>query len=218
MGFGGGGSGSFVLPNHTHTNVLLDGGSLEELVSLVDGATMKVWIDNKIALAQGVEKLDEALVAGAASDTFTPAVTISFDDYSEIFGVITGEQSASNDLGLVVNATGGVVYSSFGSKSNAGTLTGVAVAQAYAMLLQAAAMPLTEFNFGGVIRIWSDDESSTRNLIGHSTFMSARNVIAENFFHDINIGGTTNQITSLKVQVAAGTFSGRISWYGVKRP
>jgi hypothetical protein len=50
MGFGGGGSGSFVLPNHKHTNVLLDGGELEELVSLVDGATLNAWLAAKLLL------------------------------------------------------------------------------------------------------------------------------------------------------------------------
>jgi hypothetical protein len=47
MGFGGGGSGSFVLPNHKHTNVLADGGDLEEAVTLVDGVTLAAWLTAK---------------------------------------------------------------------------------------------------------------------------------------------------------------------------
>ena len=49
MGFGGGGSGSFVLPNHDHTNVLADGGELLEATSLIDGITLKAWLDTAIA-------------------------------------------------------------------------------------------------------------------------------------------------------------------------
>jgi hypothetical protein len=55
MGFGGGGSGSFVLPNHKHTNVLADGGALDEAISLInDGAadvTFSTWVNAKITSA-----------------------------------------------------------------------------------------------------------------------------------------------------------------------
>ena len=48
MGFGGGGTGSFVLPDHLHTNALADGGALDEAVSLInDGAadvTFAAWM------------------------------------------------------------------------------------------------------------------------------------------------------------------------------
>jgi hypothetical protein len=53
MGFGGGGSGSFVLPNHDHTNAAADGGALDEAISLInDGAadvTFATWISNILA-------------------------------------------------------------------------------------------------------------------------------------------------------------------------
>jgi hypothetical protein len=54
MGFGGGGTGSFSLPDHNHTNVLQDGGELDETVSLIDNGatvTLKAWIDAAIAAA-----------------------------------------------------------------------------------------------------------------------------------------------------------------------
>ncbi len=51
MGFGGGGSGSFVLPNHDHTNVLADGGELLEATSLIDGITLKAWVDSAVAVS-----------------------------------------------------------------------------------------------------------------------------------------------------------------------
>jgi hypothetical protein len=52
MGFSGGGTGSFSLPNHNHTNVLLDGGELDEAVSLIDNGatvTLKAWCEGLIA-------------------------------------------------------------------------------------------------------------------------------------------------------------------------
>lgn len=53
MGFGGGGSGAFSLPNHLHTNALLAGGALDEAVSLInDGVgdvTFITWINAILA-------------------------------------------------------------------------------------------------------------------------------------------------------------------------
>ena len=45
MGFGGGGSGSFVLPNHTHTNALADGGALPSATTLIDALTIQAYSD-----------------------------------------------------------------------------------------------------------------------------------------------------------------------------
>ncbi len=52
MGFGGGGSGSFVLPNHDHTNILADGGELLEGTSLIDGVTLQTWWTAEYATAK----------------------------------------------------------------------------------------------------------------------------------------------------------------------
>lgn len=52
MGFGGGGSGSFVLPNHDHTNILADGGELLEGTSLIDGVTLQTWWTGEYATAK----------------------------------------------------------------------------------------------------------------------------------------------------------------------
>lgn len=51
MGFGGGGSGSFVLPNHTHTNVLADGGALVGATSLIDLETIDTYLVPSGAIA-----------------------------------------------------------------------------------------------------------------------------------------------------------------------
>jgi hypothetical protein len=75
MGFGGGGSGSFVLPNHLHTNGVADGGDLEELVSLIDGITFKAWLDAAIAASpattQTVEKSGDFTTTSTSVVDFT---------------------------------------------------------------------------------------------------------------------------------------------------
>ncbi len=52
MGFGGGGSGSFVLPNHKHTNVLADGGALVGATSLIDLETIDAYFATEYALVK----------------------------------------------------------------------------------------------------------------------------------------------------------------------
>ena len=74
MGFGGGGSGSFVLPNHDHTNVLADGGALDEAVSLInDGAadvTMLAWIQ---AILTARAPTVQSVTLGASTSTTSAA-------------------------------------------------------------------------------------------------------------------------------------------------
>ncbi len=79
MGFGGGGSGSFVLPNHKHTNVLADGGELEELVSLIDGITLKAWLDAAIITAKGTITSQED---AASAFTTTSATYVDITGFS----------------------------------------------------------------------------------------------------------------------------------------
>jgi hypothetical protein len=70
MGFGGGGSGSFVLPNHEHTNVLADGGALVGATSLVDAETLDAWFASEFALQTvGQLRLIETYTEAAASGT-----------------------------------------------------------------------------------------------------------------------------------------------------
>ncbi len=72
MGFGGGGSGSFVLPNHDHTNILADGGELLEATSLIDGVTLQTWVSAEIAAITdtlGWIELANVDLSGGAADT-----------------------------------------------------------------------------------------------------------------------------------------------------
>jgi hypothetical protein len=75
MGFGGGGSGSFVLPNHEHTNVLADGGALVGATSLVDAETLDAWFATEFASSFALEnpaklKLIETHLPAAAESTY----------------------------------------------------------------------------------------------------------------------------------------------------
>ena len=79
MGFGGGGSGSFVLPNHTHTNVLADGGALSDTSSLVDAATIQVWFDNEYAAVKGS--------ISSQKDTLSPQFTTTSGTYVDVTGI-----------------------------------------------------------------------------------------------------------------------------------
>ena len=110
MGFGGGGSGSFVLPNHTHTNVLADGGALVAATTLVGAATLDGWVDPKL-----IATSDEVLKSGTfstTSNTFVDVtgmtVTLPNDDNKSIitFQIFT-QQIANSDFvaQLVDNAT-----------------------------------------------------------------------------------------------------------------
>ena len=77
MGFGGGGSGSFVLPDHTHTNAIADGGDLEDLVSLVDGATLQAWFDAEFALVKPVYSKQTIVPTTAQTTTSTSLVDMT---------------------------------------------------------------------------------------------------------------------------------------------
>ncbi len=73
MGFGGGSSGSFSLPNHKHTNTLLDGGELKDLETLVDGATLNAYIQAKLDAQTnlGQQKLIETHRAITTETSYT---------------------------------------------------------------------------------------------------------------------------------------------------
>ena len=103
MGFGGGGSGSFVLPNHTHTNVLANGGELEDLVSLVDGVTMQVWLDAELALKKPLisdvlRTTNFTTVSSTYVDitTFTKTMSNVTNGKALLIGVLQTYSSANN--------------------------------------------------------------------------------------------------------------------------
>jgi hypothetical protein len=110
MGFGGGGSGSFVLPNHKHTNVLADGGELEELVSLVDGATMKAWVTAEIA---------------AGKTVFTKET----DRLTSIFSTVSATKVPITGLSVVLDASGQALINFYCSFYN--TVAGSTIIDVY---------------------------------------------------------------------------------------
>ncbi len=54
MGFGGGGTGSFVLPNHTHTNAIANGGALVGATSLIDLETIDTYFASEYAAVKPI--------------------------------------------------------------------------------------------------------------------------------------------------------------------
>ncbi len=118
MGFGGGGSGSFVLPNHDHTNILADGSALDEAVSLInDGAadvTFNTWCNALIAtglLANKLELLDDSGdLASAATYTYTPGTALTSTKYSKIFTVYDFQMTAILALQCKVNGLATATY------------------------------------------------------------------------------------------------------------
>jgi|APSaa5957512493_1039668.scaffolds.fasta_scaffold04521_8 hypothetical protein len=67
MGFSGGGTGSFVLPDHTHTNAIANGGALVGATSLVDAAVMDTYVYGE--LAPGTSQADEVTTNQVFSGT-----------------------------------------------------------------------------------------------------------------------------------------------------
>jgi hypothetical protein len=133
MGFGGGGSGSFVLPNHKHTNVLADGGNLEELVSLIDGITFKAWIDAKIlANAPTIDSVVNAANFSTSAGVYVDVTGMSITmptktngKYMLVASLIVSTSIAVKTIYVRfvddVTATGGLV--SYVSVGGAGTQT-----------------------------------------------------------------------------------------------
>lgn len=100
MGFGGGGSGSFVLPNHDHTNVLADGGELLEATSLIDGITLAAWI---AANANGWRELYNS----ATMDTGVAGIA----EYEELMVIIVGTvETNGTNVDFIFNGDTGTNY------------------------------------------------------------------------------------------------------------
>lgn len=114
MGFTGGNTGAFSLPNHKHTNAALDGGEFDELVSLINGITFKAWKDSTTKLKL-LERHDAAIAE--ASHTFTPAAEITIDEASKILLLIAGESTGALDLQLQLNGNVGATdYKRWGQR------------------------------------------------------------------------------------------------------
>jgi hypothetical protein len=161
MGFGGGGSGSFVLPNHDHTNVLADGGELEELVTLVDGSTLAAWY---AANRQGLELIENFSTRDStlSSKTFTHTFDQQADGYIGYKLIWSYVGSAAHSL-----------YASFGATTNWYT-SGATIASAYTgiYLANQTNMSLCTngsiYNFQGDFDFSFDPEHAVRPFTGNS--------------------------------------------------
>jgi len=117
MPFGGGGTGSFSLPDHLHTDVVQDGGELERDVTLVDGETLEEYVDSKVGTVPLA--FYKATVAESSHNfNFSPA--IQFGDFSKLIVIIAGRtNNVSFNLLLQYNA----VVTAYLSKRNTVTAT-----------------------------------------------------------------------------------------------
>lgn len=212
MGFGGGGSGSFVLPNHDHTNVLADGGELDADVSLIhDGinaVTFDAWIAAKFASLGGkLEKLAEEILSGTSTTlTMTPSTAVNFADYSKVFiEYIVDNASANWAPVLTINGIGGTAYMSAGTYYQA-TSTLISYSSNWTSsywLLPTATFNGANRHVGGTIGIIKDESNSPFEIQSDFT-------IARSGYGGWAKGGTgsTNAttLTEAVLTTAVGTF------------
>ncbi len=218
MGFGGGGSGSFVLPNHLHTNGAADGGDLEEAVTLVDGATMLAWWNAKLAAAAtgSLELLDSHKAVGTESTyTFTPGTALALADYSAIRVYIAGSSTASFELRCVINALGGTSYRSSGTRNSNGVNTGIATGTPAHLVLMSATMNNVAQEYAGYLELQMNDAGGDF-LIGYSSIGD------ENARREYYLQGRLSDvdtITSIEIKTSASTWAtgSTIDIYGVQK-
>ncbi len=221
MGFGGGGSGSFVLPNHDHTNVLADGGELLEATSLIDGVTLKAWLDAGLATipTDVFELLDDHTAAGTESTyTFTPASALTATDYAAIRIIFTGRTSAALALQGVINGIVGAGNYSTGYRCDGTSLTNIAVIGASALQL-ASTSQLGVAN-ASMNLIW--DILFVKNDVGGFGGVSVNqnnNGPNAEYMNHLSVLASPTEITSINIKTSASTWKAdcRINMYGIKR-
>jgi hypothetical protein len=109
MGFGGGGSGSFVLPNHEHTNAVADGGELDQTLSLMNGVIMQTW--RKAVLTKQEYKLGSTFTTSSLTLVDVTAFTLTMLNNTGKFsctGSVTTNHSVIDGEIIVVLSDGGV--------------------------------------------------------------------------------------------------------------
>jgi len=210
MGFGGGGTGSFSLPDHLHTNALLAGGSLEELVTLVDGATMAAWFAGK----EKFELLDEHVAAGTESTyTFTPAAPLTSDLFSEIRVYYEMDSSAALALEMKLNGHTDYDWSkAFIRGAGVSGLTGLGTTE-YELISATSVNGAQEF--AGIARILQMDMAGGKMYI-ESYFSQAR---------DCEVGGGSDETTDIlgidtietRTSTSTWAIGSKITTYGVKK-
>ncbi len=171
MGFGGGGSGSFVLPNHTHTNALADGGALQELVSLVDATTIKAYSDAEYAANHVLPTIQE--VTFATVFTTTSAVPVD----------VTG---STLTLPTVTNGKGLVIVAAQCANSSAGAVIKLDISNGGVD--------------GGIAQVQASTAAYTICIPWHETLSLNGAVIKLRAFTDagtLSVYGTTNSLPTL---------------------
>ena len=219
MGFGGGGSGSFVLPNHDHTNVLADGGELLEATSLIDGITLKAWVDSKTDAVPVLWELIEDYEAGSAeaSHTFT-FTALDMDDHSELVLIMDISPTVILNLQCQVNGHVAANYQDIGVSTAQGGLNTVIdnTNQTAATLISSATLgagnrsAFCETHFG-----------LTKAGTGDNILFSSKSMglltIQEVTGHSLDSAKT--EISSIKILTSTSTWQTgtRMTLYKVKR-
>lgn len=131
MPFGGGGSGSYSLQNHKHTNTLQDGGSLDSTASLIDSVTIASYVQGLIDSTNKVVLLDEYTAASAESTkTFTFSPALDNDTYSKIIIQVMYRGTAAQNLLCVWNGETGANYYGGGQRFTSSTLAYISISAA----------------------------------------------------------------------------------------
>jgi len=210
MGMGGGGTGSYSLQNHEHSDALLDGGALDENTTKVGVDTLLAWITSK---RQGYELIESWVVDGSAptSHNFNHDFdTDNYVKYSLVGNFATGAAAA-------LLAYLGVVNNWYTSGSRVGGISDTYIhltAQTNMQLVSSAMnagtyITAVEFNFHYT------NERATRPFCGYSESTHGNNQSKETVAHIKNADIVAP--TTLNISLSASSFlaNSEFSLFGV---
>ncbi len=227
MGFGGGGSGSFVLPNHEHTNVLADGGELDEIVSLINNGatvTMKAWMDTAIAAAIAAatqplwELIEDYEFTGAASSKEFDFTNLTMDDHSELVLIMDGSLNAAGEIRLQLNGDTAGNYYTEGRRIAGGGLTGLTASGAtYGIVASSTMIDAANEDVTGEIHIRIPKAATVSdNVAAFCDFWCGQSRVGESQYVGMLAGGTG--LSKVKLFTATTFKIGtRMTLYKVKR-
>jgi len=208
MGFGGGGSGSFVLPDHTHSSVADDGGALERLVSKVDADLLEKF--------PNLQLLDSHRAGGVESSyTYTPSPALDLDaKYDEIIVIAKGKTTASLAILLKINSQ--TEYHTTLTSNTLGTITGIHNGSAVNVELISNSILNSGRGFNSNIHISKELSNTTSISLSYYGFANASTRAVQTFAGG-SIAITTPEITSLQIFTSTSTWIAgtTINTYGV---
>ncbi len=222
MGFGGGGSGSFVLPNHTHTAVLQDGGVLGGASSLVDAETLDAWFVSEFAKSMALESvgkmsLIETYTEASATGTNKVFENIVYHSENDACLILdcTFTPSAGTALTCVISNTTGASYFFNALRYNSASVTHYTGSSATTATL-APSVAFVSYDSVRVKTMFSlEDGSVTRNITWNSEFNQSAGVMGFlGGYYNANTFPTT--IDELDVS-GAWRLGSSMSLYRVKR-